>query len=143
MPTFLYGAQPRRLLSFAIDGKAQLAPSPPRDMAVHALDDPGIVLDEKAVAAGKEMGFICGACHGMAFKGAGAPGPDLRESALSLSEENFYQVVQEGALAERGMPRFPLGKAQIHNIWSYLRATAREALGTRKPDTDTPTAARF
>ncbi|HEX7871603.1 MAG TPA: PQQ-dependent dehydrogenase, methanol/ethanol family [Sphingobium sp.] len=129
-----YGRQPRRILSFAVGGTKKLPASPPRDMKVTALDDPSIVLDEKAIAAGREMSFVCGACHGMAFRGAGAPGPDLRESALALSEDAFYQVVQEGALSERGMPRFPLGKPQIHNLWSYLRATAREALGTRKPD---------
>jgi quinohemoprotein ethanol dehydrogenase len=41
-----YGAQPRRLLTFSLDGKAVLPPSPPRDMVVHALDDPSLTLDE-------------------------------------------------------------------------------------------------
>ncbi len=132
-----YGAQPRRVLTFAIGGTKRLRPSPPRDMKVHAVDDPSIVLDEAAVTAGRNVSFMCGACHGMNFRGGGAPGPDLRESALALSEESFWQVVHEGALAERGMPKFlSVSRAQAHQIWSALRAAAREALGTRKPPAD-------
>lgn len=138
-----YGAQPRRLLTFAIGGKKKLPPSPGRDMKVYPVDDPSIVLDEKAIAAGKAMSFVCGACHGMKFKGAGAPAPDLRESALSLSEDAFTQVVRDGVLAQRGMPKFPLPAEQIHGLWSYLRATAREELGTRKPDTSDNVPTRF
>ncbi len=129
-----YGAQPRRLLTFAIGGKRKLAPSPGPDMKVHAVDDPSIILDEADVAAGKGLHFMCGACHGMDFKGAGAPGPDLRESQLALSKDAFWQVVHDGALAPNGMPKFAmLPRKAVDQIWSYLRATSREALGTRKP----------
>jgi quinohemoprotein ethanol dehydrogenase len=128
-----YGQQPRRLLSFALGGTRRLPPAPPRDMKVHAVDDPSIILDEKAVAAGRAISFMCISCHGANFRGGGAPGPDLRESALSLSEESFWEVVHDGALAERGMPRFPITRQQAHQLWSAIRAAAREALGTRPP----------
>ncbi len=132
-----YGQQPRRILTFALGGTKKLPSSPPRDMKVYAVDDPSIILDEAAVKAGQGMTFMCGACHGMQFHSGGAPGPDLRESALALSEENFWQVVHEGALKERGMPSFPmLGRAQVHQLWSSLRAASREVLGTRKPPND-------
>ncbi len=129
-----YGQQPRRLLTFALGGKKKLPPSPPRDMKVHAIDDVNIVLDEKAISAGQGMTFMCGACHGMQFRAGGAPGPDLRESALALSEDNLWDVLHNGTLKERGMPAFAmLSRGQVHQIWSALRAASREAKGTRKP----------
>jgi quinohemoprotein ethanol dehydrogenase len=132
-----YGLQPRRLLTFALGGTKKLPPSPPRDMKVHAVDDPAIVLNEADVRAGRGMTFMCGACHGMQFRAGGAPGPDLRESALALSEDNLWEVVHNGSLKERGMPAFGmLPRAQIHQLWSALRAASREALGTRKPPAD-------
>ncbi len=131
-----YGQQPRRLLTFALGGKGKLPKSPGRDMKVHAVDDPAIVLGEKAVAAGRALSFTCGACHGMNFRSGGAPGPDLRESALALSEENLWNVVHDGTLLERGMPKFPFSRQQVHQLWSALRAASREALGTRKPPAD-------
>ncbi len=132
-----YGAQPRRLLTFALGGKRRLPRAPGRDMHVRAVDDPSITLDEADVAAGQGMTFICGACHGMKFRGGGAPGPDLRESQLALSEENLWQVLHTGVLAERGMPGFAsLSRKQVHQLWSALRAASREALGTRSPSAE-------
>jgi len=130
-----YGAQPRRLLTFALDGHTALPPSPPPDMMVHAVDDPALKLDETAVATGQAMSVACMACHGPGFRAAGSPAPDLRESQLALDEDNFYAVVHDGALVQRGMPNFGvvgMQRPQIHALWMYLRATAREALGTRK-----------
>jgi quinohemoprotein ethanol dehydrogenase len=128
-----YGAQPRRILTFSLDGKAKLPPSPPADMTVHAVDDPSIALDEAAVKMGQGMSVACMACHGNGFRGAGAPGPDLRESKLALNEKAFYAVVHDGALAQRGMPHFSMFTPdQVHALWIYLRATSREALGKRE-----------
>ena len=127
-----YGAQPRRLLTFALDGKATLAPSPPRDKAVHAIDDPALVLNEADVLAGRALSVQCAACHGVGFTTAGAPGPDLRESAIALRLDTFSQMVRQGR-PERGMPTFPqLTEAQIRQLHAYVRARAREAMGTRK-----------
>jgi quinohemoprotein ethanol dehydrogenase len=132
-----YGQQPRRLLTFALGGKQKLPKAPGRDMKIYAVDDPELVLDEAAVKAGRGMTFMCGACHGMNYRSGGAPGPDLRESALALSEENMWQVLNEGTLADRGMPAFKhLSRKQVHQLWSALRAAAREANGTRKPSGD-------
>lgn len=134
-----YGAQPRRLLTFALDGKATLEPSAPPDKVIHALDDPAIKLDEKAIAAGRALSVQCAACHGVGMSSAGSPGPDLRESAIALDPESFKALLKEGPLMERGMPRFEaLTDEQINQLWSYIRARAREALGTRKPADDKP-----
>jgi quinohemoprotein ethanol dehydrogenase len=124
-----FGAQPRRLLTFAIGGAAVLPPSPPRDMAVHAVDVPSLKLDEADVQEGQALSVNCAACHGPAFRSAGSPAPDLRESQLALSEGSVWVVVHDGALIERGMPRFEmLTRDEVHKIYAYLRATAREAL---------------
>ena len=46
-----YNAQPRRLLTFSLDGQAHLPATPPRDATVRALDDPALAIDEVAVGA--------------------------------------------------------------------------------------------
>ena len=135
-----YGAQPRRLLTFALGGKARLAPTPGRDMAVHALDDPALAIDEADVAAGRALSIQCAACHGVGMQATGTPGPDLRESAIALQHDSLSELLKTGALMERGMPRFAyLTEVQIRQLHAYIRAKAREALGLRKPDTG-PTA---
>jgi len=128
-----YGAQPRRLLTFVLDGKGKLAPTPGPDMTVHALDNPGLVLNETDVAAGRGLSIQCAACHGIGLHATGTPGPDLRESAIALDFNNFRTLLKEGPLMERGMPRFEmLTDEQIRQLYAYVRAKAREALGTRK-----------
>ena len=127
-----YGAQPRRLLTFAVGGHKRLPPSPGRDMAVHPVDDPSLVLGPADIAAGRALVGGCSPCHGRELRGAGAPGPDLRESQIALSEEGLWAVLHEGALAERGMPQFPnLSRPQVHQLWSYIRARSREAMGNK------------
>ncbi len=122
-----YGAQPRRLLTFALGGKRYLPPSPGRNMAVHAVDDPAAVFAPADAAAGRTLFGACGSCHGRNLRGAGAPAPDLRESQLALSEDAMWTVLNEGALASRGMPAYPaLSRAQVYQIWAYVRATARD-----------------
>jgi quinohemoprotein ethanol dehydrogenase len=124
-----YGAQPRRVLTFSLDGKAVLPPTTPPDMEVHALDNPDIQIDEKAVRAGQALFMQCGACHGINLEGAGAPAPDLRESALALDSDAFWTLLHNGSLIEHGMPRFEtLTKEQVQQIYMFVRAGARRAL---------------
>ena len=138
-----YGAQMRRLLTFALDGKAKLAPSPPPDMTVHALDDPALVLDEDDVRAGRALWIRCASCHGVGLQSTGTPGPDLRESAISLSLDTFNHLLKNGRM-EKGMPRFnTLTDEQIRQLHAYVRARAREALGIRKPADNEPAPARL
>jgi quinohemoprotein ethanol dehydrogenase len=132
-----FGAQPRRLLSFALDGKAQLAPSPPPDFTVHALDDPELVLNEADISAGRALSVQCAACHGVGFHATGTPGPDLRESPIALRLDTFGELLKSGALIQNGMPRFQnLTDEQIRQLHAYIRARAREALGKRKESGD-------
>jgi quinohemoprotein ethanol dehydrogenase len=130
---------PRRLLTFALDGKAALPPSSPRDMTVKAVDDPKIHLDPADVAAGRSLYMACGLCHGRDLVSAGAPGPDLRESLIALNPESFWSVVHDGAFIQNGMPRFEmLTRQQVMQLYAYVRAGAREAIATQNSSLNKP-----
>jgi quinohemoprotein ethanol dehydrogenase len=140
-----YGAQPRRLLVFALDGKAALPPTAPRDTTLHAVDDPKIQISDADVEAGRTLYRPCTACHGMNGVSAGAPGPDLRESRAALDPDTFYAIVHGGALAEQGMPKWDMfSREQVMQIYAFIRAGARKALATpsstAEMNTSTPTA---
>ncbi|MDE2303078.1 MAG: PQQ-dependent dehydrogenase, methanol/ethanol family [Sphingomonadales bacterium] len=124
-----YGANPRRLLAFALDGHAVLPPGAKPSLAIHPLDDPALRIDPAAAERGRSLFLACAVCHGRDAVSAGAPGPDLRESALALDPQAFLAVVKGGALLARGMPRYDqLGDAQALDIWAYVRSRARDAL---------------
>jgi quinohemoprotein ethanol dehydrogenase len=126
-----WNAQPRRLLVFALDGKAKLPPSAPPDRKAHPIDDPSVKVDPADVAPGQVLFTMnCAACHGLNAASAGAPAPDLRESPVALDRASLWSVVHEGALLPGGMPRFDkLDEGQVRQIHAYIRAKAREALG--------------
>jgi quinohemoprotein ethanol dehydrogenase len=134
MPTgWRYNAQPRRLLTFALDGKAKLPQTPPYDETVHPVDDPSIELDPADVAAGDVLyDSSCRGCHGGHTQSSGAPGPDLRESAIALDKEAMWMLLHDGLLLSRGMPRFgQLSREQVGQLYSYIRARAREAAAAK------------
>ena len=120
---------PRRLLTFALDGKTVLPPSPPPSLKVQVKDDPAEVLDPTQIAIGKAMFIACAACHGRNAIGVGGPAPDLRESSIPLNPEAFWTVVHDGALIQRGMPGFGIfEKPQLEALRQYIRASARAEL---------------
>ena len=93
-----------------------------------SVDDPAIAIDAKAADAGKAMFLACALCHGRDAISAGAPAPDLRESALALDPDAFRQVVKGGIKLERGMPRYDqLSDEQVTQLWHYVRQEARAA----------------
>ena len=128
-----FGAQPRRLLTFALDGKASLPPSSPPTMTVQAVDDPSIQLEEADIQAGHALYLACAACHGRDLVSTGAPAPDLRESQLALHPDTFWSVVHEGTLLEYGMPQFgTFTREQVMHLYAYIRSGARQVLGSHK-----------
>jgi quinohemoprotein ethanol dehydrogenase len=129
-----FGAQPRRLLTFALDGSATLPPTAPRDYSVHAVDDPALAIDEAAARTGaQEFASRCSGCHGRLLVSAGAPAPDLRESRIALHWDSFNSVVRHGLLPQL-MPRFEeLSEAQLRGIFMYIRSGARTALQVPTP----------
>jgi len=130
-----YGAQPRRLLTFSAGGKAALPPTAPRSDSLIALDDPAVSINDADAAAGQAIfNLACSGCHGLNLTSPGAPGPDLRESRIALSESGIWAAVHDGVLLEKGMPQFPtLGPQEVHDIYAYIRAGARAALSNPKP----------
>jgi quinohemoprotein ethanol dehydrogenase len=130
---FKYGAQPRRLLTFALDGKATLPPTAPRDFVVRAVDDPALTIDPaQAQLGGRLFQDNCTYCHGRLLVSPGSPAPDLRESHLAVSWEAFRATVREGRLPKL-MPRFPeLSDDQMRAIYMYIRSGAREALARQR-----------
>ncbi len=129
-----YNAQPRRLLTFKLGGKSKLPPTAPYDETVHPLDDPALVLDPAEVTAGDRLFHSgCQGCHGGDAQSSGAPGPDLRESAIALDREALWNVVHDGALLPKGMPRFTaFSREQVGQIQAYIRARAREELARQE-----------
>jgi quinohemoprotein ethanol dehydrogenase len=125
-----YGAQKRRLLTFALDGDAGPLPEGVEpSLKVEALDDPGLVLDPADVAAGRMLSVRCAACHGVGFHSTGTPGPDLRESAIALRLDTLTDLLRSGSLIDRGMPRFDmLSDEEIRQLHAYIRKRARDVL---------------
>ena len=129
-----YRTTPKRLLIFALDGKAVLPPRQAADWSKPA--DPDYRPDPAAAQAGA-ITYIgnCAACHGFAAVSGGAA-PDLRRSGVPLSEEAFAQVVHEGLLEENGMPRFSMLTArQLAELRQYIRAQAHDPLMDKETKT--------
>jgi quinohemoprotein ethanol dehydrogenase len=125
----------RRLLTFALDGKAVAPPSRARFAPIEALDDPSIKIDPAEVAAGRQLYFEngCLVCHGLDLGGPGGPGPDLRESRIAMNPDNLWAVVHDGALMPNGMPSFPaMTRSQLMQISAYIRSGARDLITARK-----------
>jgi quinohemoprotein ethanol dehydrogenase len=120
--------EPRRLLTFALGGRAKLPPSPPPSTRINPVDNADEKLDPAKIAMGKAMFLACAVCHGREAVGAGGPGPDLRESGVPLDAAAFQQVVLGGALKEQGMPPITFFKPdQVEAIRQYIRSRARAA----------------
>jgi quinohemoprotein ethanol dehydrogenase len=117
---------PRRLLTFKLDGRAQVPPTAPPQKAQPLLAAEFRVDPAKANAGATEF-LRCVLCHGPAAV-AGGTAPDLRASAVPLSGEEFAAVVRSGTLVERGMPRFEeLNDAQLESLRHYIRSKATPA----------------
>jgi quinohemoprotein ethanol dehydrogenase len=125
-----FGAQPRRLLTFALDAHEKLPPTQPRDCRLYALDDPKFIISPARAAAGLQVyQASCANCHGTLLVSAGSPAPDLRESRIAADWESFESVVKQGTLLPKLMPRFSeLSSEQLQDLFTYIRDGARSAL---------------
>lgn len=124
-----YGLQPRRLLTFALDGKARLPKTAPPDFTVAALDDPKYRIDTAVAAKGAFLygTWGCGGCHGPGATSTGGA-PDLRESQIAFDSNAFATFLRTGPAVTYNMPQFDdLTDEQIAAIYSYIRQQARNA----------------
>jgi quinohemoprotein ethanol dehydrogenase len=122
-----YREQARRVLTFAVGGRARLPRSNP--YRLEPVSDPGFAPNQES----EQRGFAyyaqtCIMCHGRDVSALGGGAPDLRASPAILSGEGFHAIVKEGALRQQGMPPFrDLSDAMIEDIRQYVRLKAREA----------------
>jgi quinohemoprotein ethanol dehydrogenase len=117
-------SQARRVLTFAIGGKARLPPAP--QVRLNAADDPDFRLDPAAAKAGEAI-YVrnCMLCHGISVI-SGTHAPDLRRSKLPQSAEAFASIVHDGILVANGMPRFDeLTDKQRNDLRQYIRGEAQ------------------
>jgi quinohemoprotein ethanol dehydrogenase len=118
--------QPRRVLTFALDGQAVL---PPQHVSPLVFPyDP--TFDPKGPGAAQGQGVFlryCLTCHGLGAIASGSA-PDLRTTAAPQSAEAFKAIVHGGALSSAGMPRFEyLSDTELGELRQYLRSQAAAA----------------
>jgi quinohemoprotein ethanol dehydrogenase len=111
-----------RLLTFALGGTATL-PSKPRPRTVTAIANNAT---SQQIAAGSKLyATYCVRCHGGA-----TILPDLRRSTPAVI--NGLPQILDGALAERGMPRFAeFDKAMIADLRAYLLDERRKLVNSQ------------
>lgn len=124
---------PRRLLTFALGGKARLPKSPALTLKIDPVVVPDEKLDPAKVAMGRAMFLACAACHGRNAVGAGGPAPDLRESAIVADPDAYWSVLHDGVLMDRGMPKIPyFQREQAEAIRQFIRSRAQVAATASK-----------
>jgi quinohemoprotein ethanol dehydrogenase len=130
-PEWEYRLQPRRVLTFALDGKVELPPPGPR--TTDFIDDPAFVVEPAKAAIGQAVtGAQCGLCHGVALA-SGGTAPDLRKSPIPLSFEALSAVLHDGALVPAGMPQYAeFTPQQIEGIQHFIRQRARDGIAAAK-----------
>lgn len=121
-----YRAQPRRILTFVLNGKARLPDTPPPDKSVLSLERPAMALDPGRVGRGMSLYHrACYSCHGAGAASSGGA-PDLRESGIASDDSAFAQLLRSGALVEFGMPKFDdLSDPQINDLYQYIASEAQ------------------
>jgi quinohemoprotein ethanol dehydrogenase len=126
-----YRLQPRRVLTFTLDGAAKLPVAGVQTSNV--IDDPAFTVDPAKAAVGDATyNANCRLCHGAGLM-SGGTAPDLRKSAIPLSNDAVTAVLHDGALVPRGMPRYEeLAPAQIEGLQHYIRQQARVALAAAR-----------
>jgi len=120
-----YGKHMRRLLTFSLEGRAEMPALPPPYFP-EPIEAPDFMIDPALAQQGATAFGACVACHGLDAKAAGMA-PDLRASQIVLDGESFASVVRAGALVARGMPANPeITDAELDALRHYIRKEARE-----------------
>jgi quinohemoprotein ethanol dehydrogenase len=116
----------RRLLTFALGGRATYLATPPP--IVIPIDIVAFKPDSAKVLQGQNLfGHNCSGCHGGNVVSGGLT-PDLRAS-LAVGNPTAFRDVVLGALELRGMPKFYyLSSKEIDSIYHYIRFRARQDL---------------
>ena len=120
-----YRAQPRRLISFSLEGKADLPKLPPPSFAKPLKQEDFKVDDMLAQQGNVLYAKHCVLCHG-AGAVSGGYAPDLRASTIPVYEDALQDVVIKGSRQMAGMPRFhDLSEGDLKALQHYIRREAR------------------
>jgi PQQ-dependent dehydrogenase (methanol/ethanol family) len=120
---------PGRLLTFELDGTAELPEPMPPPAPIEAPSYELTVSNEEIEAGRLDYQSYCFACHG--FGAATMSGvPDLRR-ASTATHETFEDIVLGGLRESLGMPSFAdvLSPEEVRQIQGYVLARARESAG--------------
>jgi quinohemoprotein ethanol dehydrogenase len=124
-----YGVHTRRLVAFALDGKATVPPQPPPSFAAPVKAE--FTVDPQQAQAGAEVYGRCGGCHGPGAIAAGMA-PDLRAAAVITLTDQFARIVRDGTHANRGMPRYAeITDQELTSLQHFIRSRADAALAKR------------
>lgn len=117
-----YRAQTRRLITFSLDGAANMPDLQPPVIPI-PIDDPNFVIDETLADIGAVKYGECTACHGYI---SGGMAPDLRASLIPLDKVSFESVVRGGAKLSMGMPAQPdITDEELEGVRHFIRKVAR------------------
>jgi quinohemoprotein ethanol dehydrogenase len=120
-----YNAQPRRLLSFSLEGKANLPAMPPPVFVKPIVKEDFVVDAMLAQQGGAIWSAQCVLCHG-AGAVSGGYAPDLRASTIPLYDEALRDVVVGGSRRTAGMPQFKeLAAGDLKALQHYIRQEAK------------------
>jgi len=120
-----YGRYTRRLITFSLDGKAEMPALPPPYFP-QPIVDPNFVIDDALVLDGVNEYWKCFNCHGDEMLGGGMA-PDFRGSPIPLGAAAFASVVRNGIKNQMGMPAFPeITDAQLEALRHFIRKRAKE-----------------
>jgi PQQ-dependent dehydrogenase (methanol/ethanol family) len=120
---------PGRLLTFALDGTAELPEPMPPAAPIEAPTFELAVSDDEIEAGTALYNDNCFACHGFGAVSMGGV-PDLRR-ASTATHETFEDIVLGGVREPLGMPSFAdlLSSKEVRQIQGYVLARARESAG--------------
>ncbi len=122
-----YRKHMNRLITFSLDGNADMPALPPPFFPKPLVDSNFMIDDALALEGAKEYGK-CRNCHGGGMYG-GSMAPDLRASLIPLVKETFAAVVRDGARNQMGMPSFPdINDDQLEALRHFIRKGAKQTL---------------
>ena len=122
-----------RILAFRLDGGPTPVPAdlPPPGPIPEPPPQTGTAADITAGAA--TFGANCSSCHTNSWP---APVPDLTRTSAA-THGAFKQIVLQGALQARGMPRFDdvLSEREVEQVQAYILSLAHEAYVAQQTNT--------
>ncbi len=123
-----YGVHQRRLITFSLEGEANMPALPlpyfPKPILV---DD--FKIDTTKATVGAELYYMhgCSRCHGGGGISGGAA-PDLRASVICTDKNLFTSVVKKGINVDRGMPQYKdLTEEELDGLMHFIRYLANSS----------------